>query len=354
MDNLRIDSHKLMYHVSRVSKWLEGENIYPIYVEIAPSGACNHRCVFCALEYLDYRPHFLRTDVLLDVISEMARKEVKGVMYAGEGEPLLHKDIGRIVRHTADAGIDVSITTNGVLLDRCMDKEFLAALSWMRVSLNAGTNMTYAKVHRSPASDFDKVLRNLSDAVELKKRNRLACTIGVQFLLLPQNYQEATVLAERLRDVGVDFLTIKPFSQHPLSSSTIDKDFDYGRYRYLEEQLLKMANGQLKILFRAHTMQKLKDDRPYERCLGLPFFTYIDAAGNVYACSAFLGDERFCYGNVYENSFSEIWEGERRKQVLNYVDTELDVSQCRKACRLDEINRYLWELKCPHPHVNFI
>lgn len=354
MDSLRIDSHKLMYHVSRVSKWLDGENIYPIYVEIAPSGACNHRCVFCALEYLDYRPNFLRTDVVLDVLSEMARKGVKSVMYAGEGEPLLHQDIAKIIRHTADLGIDVSITTNGVLLDKRMGKEFLDALSWMRISLNAGTSTTYAKVHRSPAGDFDKVLQNLYNAVAIKRRNHLTCTIGVQFLLLPQNYKEVTILAGKLRDIGVDYLAIKPFSQHPLSSSTIDKDFDYEKYRHLEEQLLETANGQLKIIFRAHTMQKLKDDRPYERCLGLPFFTYIDAIGNVYACSAFLGDKRFCYGNIYENTFSEIWEGERRKQILRYVDTELDVSQCRKACRLDEVNRYLWELKCPHPHVNFI
>jgi len=24
------------------------------------------------------------------------------------------------------------------------------------------------------------------------------------------------------------------------------------------------------------------------------------------------------------------------------------------GCRMDEINRYLWELKHPHPHVNFV
>lgn len=230
----------------------------------------------------------------------------------------------------------------------------MGALSWLRVSLNAGTKETYIKVHRCPESDFDKVFKNLSNAVEIKKSNRLACTIGVQFLLLPQNCHEVTVLAERLKDVGVDYLTIKPYSQHPLSSSSIDKDFEYDEYQSLEEQLREITNGGLEIIFRANAMSKLRKDRPYERCFGLPFFTYIDAVGDVYVCSAFLGDERFCYGNIYENSFSEIWEGERRRRVLRYVDTELDIARCRKACRLDEINRYLWELKHPAPHVNFI
>lgn len=53
-DKIRMDSHKLIYHPEQVAKWLRGENIYPIEVEISPSGACNHRCVFCAVDYVGY------------------------------------------------------------------------------------------------------------------------------------------------------------------------------------------------------------------------------------------------------------------------------------------------------------
>ena len=53
-DDILIDSHKLMFHVDTVNKWLKGEKFYPIYVEVGPSGACNHRCIFCALDYLGY------------------------------------------------------------------------------------------------------------------------------------------------------------------------------------------------------------------------------------------------------------------------------------------------------------
>ena len=38
MDAYRIDDHKLMFHVHRVAKWLDGDLVYPIYVEISPSG----------------------------------------------------------------------------------------------------------------------------------------------------------------------------------------------------------------------------------------------------------------------------------------------------------------------------
>ena len=41
-ENIRMDSHKLIYHPDAVSRWLKGENIYPIEIEISPSGTCNH------------------------------------------------------------------------------------------------------------------------------------------------------------------------------------------------------------------------------------------------------------------------------------------------------------------------
>lgn len=52
MDKYRIDSHKLIYHVSRVNDWLNGKLIYPIYMEISPIGSCNHRCIFCAYDFI--------------------------------------------------------------------------------------------------------------------------------------------------------------------------------------------------------------------------------------------------------------------------------------------------------------
>lgn len=353
-DYFRIDSHKLMFHVPRVNDWLRGKMINPIYLEIAPAGGCNHRCIFCALDYLNYQPVFLDVRKLKQTIREAHQLGVKSIMYAGEGEPLLHKDICDIVITTKRSGIDAAITTNGVLLRREISRVLLRNLSWMRISLNAGTAKTYSKIHRTKSSDFKTVLDNLADAVDLKKRKNLTATIGVQLLLIPENINEVVVLAKRLKQIGVDYITIKPYSQHPLSTSHIEPSFSYRDHNALKQRLLKLQNDRFMVIFRGQTMKRIDETRDYRRCFGLPFWAYIMAQGDVYACSAFLGKKEFCYGNIYKTSFKAIMRGRRRKEIIERVRKTLDVAQCREVCRLDKINSYLWTLKHAGPHINFI
>jgi GTP 3',8-cyclase len=354
MDKFRIDGHKLMYHVSRVNQWLQGKTIYPIYMEISPSGSCNQRCSFCALDYLGYKPRFLDADVLKKFLNQVSKAGVKSLMYAGEGEPLLHKDLGEIIVYTKKQGLDVSVTTNAVFCNSRFIEGCLESLSWLRVSLNAGSRSSYAKIHRTSPDDFNLVLENLQKAVSLKKQKGYGCTIGVQTLLLSDNVNQIKTLAGILKNIGVDYFSIKPFSPHPKSCSAKSREFKIEDYLSLFDRLEGLADSDFNIIFRSRTMQKLNRKKPYKRCLGLPFFGYVTSGGDIYSCSTFLGDSRFCYGNIYKESFSDIWNGNRRKDAIRFVESELDISDCRQACRLDEINSYLWELKNPPQHVNFI
>ncbi len=366
MDLYRIDSHKLMYHPDRIARWVaagdeweKAKSIYPLYVEISPAGACNHRCTFCAVDYIGYKVRNLDKDLLIRRVTEMAECGVKSIMYAGEGEPLLHKHIGEIIVQTRKAGIDVALTTNAVALNDKLIHETLDSVTWIKVSVNAGSRDTYAQVHQTKADDFDRVFRNLAKAVEVKRANRYACTIGLQMVLLPENEHEAFDLAKRAKDIGADYLVIKPYSQHLMSLTTMAKgykEFDYGRIFPMEQDLLALEDEAFKVIFRRRTMEKLVEgDRHYSVCQATPFFwAYVMANGDVYGCSAYLEDPRFRYGNLNEGSFAEIWEGEARERSFHHVRHELNISECRQNCRMDEVNRYLWDLLHPPDHVNFI
>jgi len=346
-----VDNHKLMYHPERVAEWLEKGDCYPIYVEIGPTNTCNHRCIFCALDFLESNRDYIDTSIMTKTLEDIAKHGVKSVMFAGEGEPLLHKDISLFTKIAKQSGMHVSITTNGVLFNQEKIEEMVPYLSWIRFSIDSGSPKNYSKIHGTKEKDFDKVIKNIEETAKFRNFNGLKTTIDAQFLLIPQNVSETTKLAKIVKEAGADNLQIKPYSQHPKSINRFV--INYEDYDYLEPELESFNSDKFKIVFRKKTMQRLQEKPNYSKCHGLSFFALIDAKGNVIPCNLFYGNSNFYYGNLYEQKFSTIWEGTRRKEVLKELDKK-GIKDCREGCRLDPINRYLYKLKNPHSHDNFI
>lgn len=351
-EDLKLDSHKLIYHPCEVAKWLGGGIVYPIEIEISPSGACNHRCTFCAVDYLGYRPAFLDSDVIIKEIIDMQKQGLKSVICSGEGEPLLNKDMPDMANKIKEAGVDVAMSSNGVLLTKDVVEESLRAFTWIRFSIAAIEEGIYDAIQRGKKGDLRRVIDNISYAVEYKKNHNLQTTLGIQCLLLPENKEQIYQMAKEVKRIGVDYFTIKPYSQHTQSENQLS--YEYNEMLEMEKKFGELETEQFNIYFRANAMKKMHKEKNYDNCYGLPFMTHIDAKGNVWPCVNFIGNKEFLYGNIYEQSFKEIWEGTQKKVVMEKYK-EMDINKiCREACRLDAINGYLHELKHPGGHVNFI
>lgn len=352
-DEFRIDSHKLMFHVKRVADWLDNKLIYPVYMEISPCGACNHRCSFCSVDFMGYRKNFLDAGLLKEKISELHGLGLKSIMFAGEGEPFLHRKLPEIIVHTKNTGIDVAVTTNGVLMKPHVTDEILDSVKWIKVSLNAGTADTYSKIHGTKPEDFNTVFSNIEYAVRKREHQKSKCTLGIQILLIPENYHEVEALAQKSRDAGADYLVVKPYTHH--YKNIHEYEIKYQEYEFLSEKLIPYNTDSFNVIFRANAMKKWDDkQRNFSRCVCLPFWSYIDAEGNVWGCSAHLLEERFKYGSIKTQTFKEIWEGKKRSDSLKWVESFLDIQSCKLNCRMAEVNRYLNELIDPNDHVNFI
>ena len=230
--------------------------------------------------------------------------------------------------------------------------ECLGAFTWVRFSVASMEEHSYNKIQRGRSGDLEKVKANLEAAVRIKRNKKLDTTLGVQCLLLPDNVEDLPQMAKQLGEIGVDYFTIKPYSQHLHSENTFQ--INYKEMLEIEQELKQYETESFAIYFRANAMKKMNHEKCYAQCYGLPFMTHIDSRGNVWPCVAHIGTTEFCYGNIYEETFEEIWEGNRRQEIMRKLNS-LDINKiCREACRLDEINKYLDELKHPGGHVNFI
>jgi GTP 3',8-cyclase len=135
-------------------------------VRISVTDKCNFRCRYCmpaeGLEWLP-RDEVLDYEEIARLVTVMARMGVDEVRLTG-GEPLVRRDVPTLVRMLAEIpGVrDLSLTTNGVLLDRLAGPLVDAGLRRINVSLDSLNHVRFAEITRRDA--LDKVMRGLEEA----------------------------------------------------------------------------------------------------------------------------------------------------------------------------------------------
>lgn len=350
---LGLDGHKLHYHPERVAAVLAGGEPGPIYVELGLTKRCNLRCTFCALDFLQTPHSELPTERLLALFGELAETGVKSLLFSGDGEPMLRPELPDLIAAAAACGLDTALATNGTQLPAEWRVPLARHLTWIKFSLNAATRESYARIHRADGALLDRALANLEALVATRNALTTRMTIGVQAVLLPENAAEMGLLAERARAAGADYFVVKPFSRNPHSLAVAYPELDYRPYLKLGETLRQLATDRFQVCFRDRAIGKtMGEDRGYGGCLGAAFVAAIYADGGVFPCAPHSGDQSSCYGNVNRHSFGEIWHSARRRAIGARLAA--DLAGCMPGCRMDEINRYLWRLRHPPPHVNFI
>jgi cyclic pyranopterin phosphate synthase len=135
-------------------------------VRVSVTDKCNFRCTYCmpaeGLEWLG-RAEILSFEEIARLVGVLARLGVDEIRLTG-GEPLVRRDLPVLVGMLAHTeGVrDLSLTTNGVLLDRLAGPLVEAGLQRLNVSLDSLNHVRFAEITRRDA--LDAVLRGLAEA----------------------------------------------------------------------------------------------------------------------------------------------------------------------------------------------
>src|SRR6185436_3645860 len=140
----------------------------PVCIYLETTNRCNLLCTTCPRTYAELEPpadmSWALFTSIVDQIPNLARAVLHGV-----GEPMLVKNLPRMVRYLKDRGTYVLFNTNGTVLNDKNGRALIAAgLDELRVSLDAATAQSYLAVRGKDY--FNRILRNVRAFRNLQER----------------------------------------------------------------------------------------------------------------------------------------------------------------------------------------
>ncbi len=361
-ERFRFDGHKMLHHLDRVMAWQQGERFAPIHIDMGLTKFCNTACIYCyAVVQNMTKGVMIEPDALLRYIDDCGKLGVRSLGFIGDGEPTLNPALYDATLRAAANNIDTSMATNGLLLDMDRAHDLLKNMTYIRFNLSAGDAEGFRRVHQSREKNFDLLIEKIAELVKIKKENNYPCTLGLQMVLIPECYDQVLKEAELGAKLGVDYFVIK----HCSDSEYKEIGINYEDYQKLGDQLRQAEAFSTddyvvqvkwnKINAAGETDLYKEGFRKYDVCHGTPFLLQISGNGKVYPCGPFFNKERFYIGDINKESFYDLVKGERywsvHQDIVNSVDVHKD---CAIGCRQDYVNKFLWDLKNPPEHINFI
>ena len=320
--DLILDSHKVAYHFDRIEAWENGEKIAPVSVDMALTRACGAMCSFCyAMVQEPQERANIKTIEALNLLDDFAEIGVKAVSLVSDGESTLSKSYVPFIQHASKIGIDIGNATNGWEFEQEKIDQVLPFMKWVRFTVGAGTPEGYAKImfkSKEHTHVFDRAIKNIKYAVELKKKLNLDVTLGIQMVLTPEFKDEIIPFAKLALDLGVDYGVIKHCSDDELGTLGID----YSKYEEmfpLISQAENLSSENTKIIAK---WTKIKDEsKSYSRLYGPQFLLQLSGTGLVAPSGQFFNARysKLHIGNFTEERFIDIFKSERYSRIMEYI-----------------------------------
>ena len=335
----------------------------PVLIEVDPSNACNHACSFCLSSYIHFEKYkgtetfsraIMSKKILMDLCKDFVDMGVKAVNWTGGGEPTLNKHLKEAIQYCGQNGIKMGMFTNGTLFDKWdMFETLVDNMTWVRISVDAGTKETYNGVRRARGKqDWDKMVSNLEKLIETNKERGKKIDIGVGFVISPDTYHEIVDYARFFNQFDLDYCQYKP-------EIVIREDGGEQRdLKFWTEEVNPLLEEAKQILghkfhLNGYKFEDLSNDREkfgrnYKKCLGSQISPCVGADGHVYVCTNHRGWKQYSYGCLYDNkTFKEIWQDiQKRQQVMNQIENVECFKNCTKLCKPHESNKAMWKIYC--------
>ncbi|HHH39219.1 MAG TPA: radical SAM protein [Sedimenticola sp.] len=301
---------------------------------------CNLACAHC---YMDAETREtggaeeLTSDEVEGLLDQIAARGNETMVVLTGGEPLLRRDLERLVRHGSGLGLAMVVGSNGVLLDERRARSLQAAGTLgVGISLDSLDPAAHDAFRGCPGS-WERTLAGMEHC------RRLGLPFQVHFSVTEHNAHEVPAMIAFARAAGAHVLNI--FFLVCTGRGESMSDISPARYEEVLKQLVEAQGENDDLVIRARCAPhykriayQLDPASPLTRaqgyegggCLAGTHYCRITPEGAVTACPYIPNPE----GSIRERPFWEIWDHAPTFERLRHPDLGGQCGQCeyRRLC----------------------
>ncbi len=269
---------------------LKGNKKYPLVLMLEPLFKCNLACAGCGK--IDYPKAILDKRLSYEECMLAAEECGSPMISIAGGEPLIHKDMKRIVEGFIKRKKFIYLCTNALLLDRKMDQYQPSPYLTFSVHLDGSKERHDASVCRDGV--YDRCVKIIRKALDRGFRVTVNCT-----LFQGESAEEVADFMNDMMELGVEGVTISP---------------GYSYERAPRQDVFLKRTGSKDLFRKLFRLGKNKKWRFNQSSLYLDFL----AGNQTYHCTPWgnptrniFGWQKPCYllvGEGYAQSFKELIE----------------------------------------------
>ncbi len=302
----------------------------PAKITIESGNICNLRCPLCPTGQKDVSAgkgllSFVDFKRIIDEIG----KDLLLIRLYNWGEPLLNKELIKMVDYANKNKIAVKISTNLSLpvTDDQAEALINANLQKIYISCDGASSSTYPIYHID--GDFDRVMSNMKLLVKKKKESGNRYTeLKWLFHVFRHNEHEIEIAKKMAKDIGIKLIINKIRTDmgkeiFETAEKSLERDSEWLPINH-EYNTFNMTEKKTKKKFNCHLLWTE---------------TVINWEGSVLPCCS-VYSEKYSFGNIKEDSFKKIWNNKKyisaRKNVLGRKNN------ANTVCHICKSNDYLY------------
>ncbi|MEO5980248.1 MAG: SPASM domain-containing protein [Chryseolinea sp.] len=288
----------------------------PISISIEPTTSCNLRCPECPSGLRAFtRPTGMLDQRLFENIIDQLSSTLTYLTFYFQGEPYLNPAFLKMVSYASSKGIYTSTSTNAHYLNDAASKATIQSrLDRLIISIDGTTQESYES-YRIGGS-LQKVIEGTRNILRWKKELKsLTPHVVFQFLVVKPNEHQIEDVRKLAKELGVDQLVLKTAQiyDHESGSELIPTIDKYSRYARKSDGTFEIKNKLL------------------NECWKMWHSCVITWDGKVVPC-CFDKDAHFVLGDLKQQTFEEIWNGEKYNAFrTSLVKSRSEIEICKNC-----------------------